>query len=54
MSIDTGDFIYADPPYLITTAAYNENGGWSEKDEKDLYDYLDKQMKIILSLLFQM
>lgn len=35
-------FIYADPPYLITTAAYNENGGWSEKDEKDLYDYLDK------------
>ncbi|CAG4706480.1 MULTISPECIES: Dam family site-specific DNA-(adenine-N6)-methyltransferase [Enterococcus] len=42
VSIDTGDFIYADPPYLITTAAYNENGGWSEKDEKDLYDYLDK------------
>ncbi|MEY8442965.1 Dam family site-specific DNA-(adenine-N6)-methyltransferase [Lactococcus ileimucosae] len=39
---NNGDFIYADPPYLITAAAYNENGGWSEKDEEDLYKYLDK------------
>lgn len=36
------DFIYLDPPYLITTASYNENGGWSEKDEKDLLDKLDE------------
>lgn len=41
VKVDAGDFIYADPPYLITTAAYNENGGWSKTDELDLYDYLD-------------
>lgn len=35
-------FVYADPPYLITNAAYNENGGWTEKDENDLYALLDK------------
>ena len=31
------DFVYLDPPYLNTTATYNENGGWSEEDEDDLY-----------------
>lgn len=36
------DFVYIDPPYLITTASYNENGGWTDKDEKELYDLLDK------------
>ncbi len=36
------DFIYLDPPYLISTATYNENGGWSETDEKDLLSYLDQ------------
>lgn len=35
------DFVYADPPYLITCATYNEQGGWSEQDEKDLLDFLD-------------
>ena len=34
--------IYVDPPYLITTATYNENGGWGEQDEKDLLVLLDK------------
>lgn len=38
---DNSYFLYADPPYLISTASYNENGGWTEKDEKDLLDYLD-------------
>lgn len=42
LKFKSGDFIYADPPYLITTATYNENGGWTENDEKDLYDYLDE------------
>lgn len=32
---------YADPPYLITCAAYNEQGGWSEVDEEDLLQKLD-------------
>ncbi|NTU72568.1 Dam family site-specific DNA-(adenine-N6)-methyltransferase [Candidatus Roizmanbacteria bacterium] len=34
------DFVYLDPPYLLGLAAYNESGGWSEKDENDLYDVL--------------
>lgn len=42
LKFKSGDFIYADPPYLITTATYNENGGWTEKDEEDLYAYLDE------------
>ena len=33
---------YCDPPYLITQAVYNERNGWSEKDEVDLLDYLDR------------
>lgn len=35
-------FVYADPPYLVTTASYNENGGWSEADEIDLLATLDR------------
>lgn len=35
-------FVYADPPYLITTASYNEQGGWSKEHEKDLLRFLDK------------
>ncbi len=36
------DFVYADPPYLVTTASYNENGGWTEQDERDLLALLDR------------
>ncbi|MFT4244962.1 MAG: DNA adenine methylase [Micrococcaceae bacterium] len=39
------DFIYADPPYLISNASYNENGGWSKEDELELYSYLDAAHK---------
>lgn len=39
--ISEKDFVYADPPYLITCATYNENGGWSDKDEIDLINFLD-------------
>lgn len=35
------DFIYADPPYFITCATYNEQNAWTEDDERDLYKYLD-------------
>lgn len=35
------DLVYADPPYLITRAPYNENGGWDENAENDLLDLLD-------------
>lgn len=37
-----GDFLYADPPYLITTATYNEQKGWTEKEEQDLLELLDR------------
>lgn len=33
-------FFYADPPYLIGCATYNEQDGWTEQDEKDLLAYL--------------
>ncbi len=35
-------FFYADPPYLITCATYNEQAGWTENDEKDLLNYLEE------------
>lgn len=35
------DFVYADPPYLITCASYNEQNGWNETDERDLLTFLD-------------
>ena len=41
-SLGTGDFVYADPPYLVTTATYNENKGWSEHDEAELLALLDR------------
>lgn len=47
------DFIYCDPPYFNSVAAYNENGGWSEDDEKSLLYILDalnkKGVKFALS-----
>lgn len=36
------DFVYCDPPYLITCASYNEQDGWNEKNERSLLDLLDK------------
>lgn len=39
------DFVYCDPPYLITTGSYNDGKrgfkGWSEKEELELYSFLD-------------
>lgn len=40
-TLGNNDFVYIDPPYLITCATYNEQGGWSETDEKDLLRFLD-------------
>lgn len=36
------DFVYVDPPYLGSTATYNEQGGWTEENEKELLLLLDK------------
>ena len=39
--LSENDFVYVDPPYLITCATYNENGGWRKSDELDLLKFLD-------------
>ena len=41
-NLKAGDFVYCDPPYLITTASYNESNGWISTDEQDLLEYLDE------------
>ena len=39
--LNSNSFVYADPPYLITCATYNEQGGWNKTDEHDLLDFLN-------------
>ena len=43
------DFLYADPPYLITCGCYNDGKcgfrGWNENDETALYGILDRLSK---------
>ncbi|MDR2962294.1 MAG: Dam family site-specific DNA-(adenine-N6)-methyltransferase [Bacteroidales bacterium] len=34
------DFVYIDPPYLLTTATYTENNGWNDVSEFELLDCL--------------
>jgi len=36
------DLIYCDPPYLLGLASYNEQNGWTEKDDIDLMSFLDE------------
>lgn len=47
------DFVYCDPPYLITCATYNEKNGWNQECEEDLLKLLDelntKKIKFALS-----
>lgn len=51
--LSCNDFVYCDPPYLITCATYNEKDGWNERCETDLLDLLDslnsKSVKFALS-----
>lgn len=51
--LNCNDFVYADPPYFITDANYNENGLWTIKHENDLLKLLDdlndKGIKFALS-----
>jgi DNA adenine methylase len=43
--LSSGDIVYCDPPYSISTAAYNDGkrgfNGWSEKDDLELFELLD-------------
>jgi len=55
------DFVYCDPPYLITTGSYNDGKrgfkGWTEKEEIELLDILDnlntQNIKFALSNVIQ-
>lgn len=55
------DFVYCDPPYLITVGTYNDGKrgftGWDLKQEKKLLDILDKlnkrKIKFALSNVFE-
>lgn len=35
-------FLYLDPPYILGTASYNENNGWTIQDEKTLLEFLQR------------
>ena len=52
-TLSQNDFVYCDPPYLITCANYNENGGWDENKEIELLNLLNslnyKGVKFALS-----
>lgn len=60
--IPKNSFIYLDPPYLASTASYNENGGWNENKEIELLNFIDsintrnlnnENIKIALSNVIQ-
>jgi DNA adenine methylase Dam len=40
--LKSDDFVYADPPYLITCASYNEQDGWNKEKEIMLLNILDE------------
>ena len=44
-SLGNNDFVYCDPPYLISTGSYNDGNrgfkNWTEKEEKQLLSLLD-------------
>ncbi len=56
-SIHRGDFLYADPPYLISCGSYNDGKrgfeGWSPEDDIALFDLLNsldkRRVKFALS-----
>lgn len=55
--LSPSDFVYLDPPYLNTTATYNENNGWSITDEESLYKFCERlnsaNIKFGLSNVFE-
>ena len=56
-SLSDNDFVYLDPPYLITTGSYNDGkrgfSDWGEKQEQEMYDIMKtlnaKNIKFALS-----
>ena len=56
-SLSTDVFYYFDPPYINTTATYNENNGWTIEDDKILLNHLNnltqRNIKWALSNVFK-
>ena len=58
--LSVNDFVYCDPPYLITTGSYNDGNrgfkNWTEESDKSLYTLLDslnkKGIRFALSNVF--
>lgn len=46
------DFVYADPPYLITCAVYNESNGWDEVRENALLELYSQLLKNKVNIAF--
>ena len=60
VQIKENSFVYCDPPYFNTLAVYNEKkayGGWSVKDDLELFEYLEqldkRNIKFGLSNVFK-
>ena len=59
--VDKNYFIYLDPPYMMTTGAYNDGkrgfNGWNAVLEKELFDFCDKltqkQIHFMLSYVIE-
>lgn len=59
--IKTGDFVYCDPPYLLTCGAYNDGkrgfNGWDKNQQDELLAFLDrlnsKKVKFALSYVIE-
>lgn len=59
--LNTDDFVYCDPPYLISGAVYQDGKrgfkGWNQQDDIDLYNILDdldkRNIKFALSNMLE-
>lgn len=59
--ISQGTFVYLDPPYMLTTGAYNDGkrgfNGWNKDLEKELFKFVDlldqKSIKFMLSYVLE-
>lgn len=59
-NFNENDFVYCDPPYLITTGSYNDGNrgfkNWTKESDRTLYDLLDeldkRKIKFALSNVF--
>lgn len=54
-NLNNSDFVYIDPPYLISSSEYNKN--WTEKEERELLSLIDdlnsNGIKFALSNVFE-